>query len=301
MNDQRITANQTYSEKLLAAYLEKHGVTLDDYNQLAANQNNLCARCGRAETQRFKSGTAEGKSKYLTLHPNDSAKLICSKCQSAIRTANIRAGKGKEAKEFESAEEFWNANRKQLSSEEIAAFERRTREILLLADAMLEYVNGTDGTNESDLRATVEEIRDEIKAHGEVAVEVAFIDFWRNDEKSFLQRVIASGGPTATFAKYGYLTALPSNRVYEFLKQFGAPTPAVNITTAYTTMRCACGSTTAVQKAVADMFAEAQKAYRCLNCIDAERKLRAPLVGIHREFAQPESNIFDQYGRLKDQ
>src|SRR6266404_2984443 len=84
-----------------------------------------------------------------------------------VRAREAEAKKAKQAEEtYTSIEQYWQANRSKLTSEERQALEAREAYVLELEEVMREYIAGTDGTTEQDLADTIEEVKADISANG---------------------------------------------------------------------------------------------------------------------------------------
>jgi hypothetical protein len=131
---------------------------------------------------------------------------------------------------YETPQEFWAAQQATLPPKELEKMLARHDDLLLLVDCMRDYVQHTleeTGTTQQDLDETIQEAREWMQK-GEVLVEITLVSkFWL--DKEFFQSVVERGGPTATFARYGLLDALPAHSIHDFQQKFMKPayvTPA---------------------------------------------------------------------------
>jgi hypothetical protein len=127
---------------------------------------------------------------------------------------------------------------------------------------------------------TVAEVREEMKK-GEVLVEITLIEkFWL--DKPFFDAVVERCSPTATFARYGLLEALPAHSIRDFRGKFMRPAPkALSDTQEWTTMFCSqcpperrLESSRCVKAEIAQQYAEKKLPFLCHRCRDSEAEAR---------------------------
>jgi hypothetical protein len=190
---------------------------------------------------------------------------------------------------------FWKRNREVGNQTQIAGLLERQEYILDLVQVIAETIAGDVDLDQpfADLVAA------HVTAHGTCETEVILLEFWRDQE---MLAELALNEPTKNFARYGLITAMPSQRLYEFQTWVQSRKPAnpqpLNL---YTSLQCACGSLpSAVSQAIADGYREKNILYRCHECIRKERSSNAAVgKALAAEYKQPESTIFDSWGRIK--
>jgi len=136
----------------------------------------------------------------------------------AQRELEKQAKAKKEAAKQEEAgvttlQSWWDINRSKLTTEERQKLEVVHQEMAEWCAVMGDYVNGTDGTTEQDLRDTIADIRALVAEHG--LCDTGFLvvpKFWA--DKPLFEAVINRARnvpqfrPDEVFARYGYYTAL---------------------------------------------------------------------------------------------
>jgi len=301
----------TKSELARHRELERHNLTMDWYNTKVQEQtldgDVICASCSKPETKRL----GNGKLRPLAIDvPRE--RLICQRCASKQRTekARVLTAKLKEQREGDepkSFQEFWNANRARLDPAELAKLQARHDEVTFLYDVICDYNRGTDGTSEQDRKDTVQDVLQEIREHGYVDCDIVRVPFYEKSELEFYDALFACDDfyfqvlypkgqlrPTAIFAKYGFLVALPifveNNQVRLFL----------------------CGSKV-VREAKSDSVGAMCKTLGCKNlegdkerwfCNDCAAARTARATEIMKSYPmlrhEPSQEIFDRWGRVKD-
>jgi len=213
---------------------------------------------------------------------------------------------------YETPQEFWAAQQAKLPPKELEKMLARHDDLLLLVDCMRDYVQHTleeTGTTQQDLDDTIEEAKQELK-HGEVLVEITLIEkFWTN--KLFFDEVVSRGGPTATFIKYGLLTALPAHSIRNFQQKFmksASTTPADM--QEWSTLVCSqcprerkLESSRCVPAEIDEAYGSGKAEFVCHRCRAGEaqaRKLSAQAI-LGTNQADAANQLFDSYRRLKDQ
>jgi hypothetical protein len=322
---ERLTNLIPRSEQAKLRDLERKGLTMDWYNAKVIDQtldgDVICAECSKPETKRL----SNGKLRPLAIDaPRE--RLICQRCASKQRSekARVLAAKLKEKREDESTpksfEEFWDANRAQLDPAELARLQQRHEKVTFLYEVICDYNDGHDETSDQDRADTVVEVIQEIRDNGTVDADICTIEFFRKDESNFYNQILSRDVPgaqkhakaTAIFARYGFLTALPSfvhwNQIRIFLQRFG-PKPRVSDLVTLTCREC--------HKATLQLPEEEAKArygtldnplnysirYRCESCqYKADAAVRQFQERARETAVQARANetVFDAYGRVKD-
>jgi len=211
-----------------------------------------------------------------------------------------------EAEKVTDVHSFWELQRRKagITPDQLHQMIERQNEILDLAEVMREYLNGTDGTTPQDLEDTIDEVAEEVKAHGTAGTEIILTDFWKPERKAFFDLLVSRGDATANFARTGVLSGLPSSVVHEFQQKFAQkPEAGTEAYDAYVTVQCTtrgCLNTTSMKMSLATQYAQLGN-FRCGSCITKEQKAQAesPKTIFYKTVS--EGPIFDQYGRLRDQ
>ena len=205
--------------------------------------------------------------------------------------------------------EYWQAQQAQLPALDVAKMLERHDDLLLLVDVMREYVQyGIGKTSQQDLDATIEEVKQEMKK-GEVLMEITLIPkFWI--DKPFFQSVVERGGPTATFARYGLLEALPTHSVYDFQQKFMKPT---FVTPAdmqeWKTLVCSqcpperkLESSRCVPAEIAEAYGSGKAKFVCHRCRAGEAQSRklSPQAILGNNQSDAANQLFDSFGRIRD-
>jgi hypothetical protein len=111
-----------------------------------------------------------------------------------------------------SPEHFWQLNRKALANEsQIAAYLEREQVVFDFLEDIRTVMEGREPDPEfiTDLEA---EIRADVAEHGICQIEVALLEFWKDRE--VFASIIQREGPTAIFARYGIVVAIPDHRLH---------------------------------------------------------------------------------------
>lgn len=204
-----------------------------------------------------------------------------------------REAKGLPPKEgHASFSEFWEANRGK--ERNLAALEQRHDETWLLFECMRDYLTHSlaeTKTTEQDLADTVREVQEHVKANGTTLLEVTLVEFFREDEQPFYNRVQAKKDATSVFARTGLLQALPSGHVREFLKRFAPQQPAPVVE-----RFCAgCGKKTVGAAHSADVYCD-----RCTELRHERAQVELVKIRGVQKNIKACDQIFDAHGRVKD-
>ncbi|SRR6266851_2347548 len=317
---ERLTNLPSRSDLARLRELERLGLTQQWYDAQLQLQTvddvPVCAECEKPESAKTKTW---GHLRGLVVDQRSKDRLVCGKCASKFRSAKARTriaemeAKKEEEDRPKSFDEFWNANRAQLDPAELEKLRARHEEITFLYDVIVDYNDGTDGTTEADRLDTVAEVLQELRDNGTVDCQIVEIPFYLKEESGFYNQVLSrdvSGAPnharaTATFAKYGFLTALPIfidfNQVRIFLQKFGPKPRASDVT-----VKCnQCGKATLklLESEARARFGTLDNPYainyRCEACQQkTDAAVKQFSERLRREVA--ETHIFDSYGRVKD-
>ncbi len=299
----RLTNLPTASEVGHERRMKALGLSEEWYRETFSRLGGKCEKCGKAECK-----TKNGKVKPLAVDTSvNPPRLLCSKCNADKNTKNARAKEKAKAEAEEqrlanlTKEEFWNENRKSLMKKERDRLEQRTEDILLLAAAMDDYVNGTDQTSQQDLIDTIEEVGEEVEKNGVCNLHTVLVEFWKPWEKNFFEAVVAQAGGTETFIRYGYIDAIPGHVFHRFQQKFMQKrtiNPTVKaewVNLMCTTPGCRQGLHAMPRELANEYAARGIKPF-CYRCLDLERKsaAQATIIPSHAGAA------YDKFGRIKD-
>lgn len=210
----------------------------------------------------------------------------------------------------ETPETFWKRNREVANQTQIAALLERQERVFDLLHWMEAQVNGTYDVDPNDETAYVgleegtADVAADVTEHGAVPVETILLEFWKRPDTFAM--LTQRGDGTNIFVRYGIVTGLPGHRLHEWEQWVASRKPMHPSTgNGYTTLRCVnsatCGALPiAVSQAIADEYRENNIPYRCHVCIARERSGNAAIgKALAVEYKQPESTIFDSWGRVK--
>jgi len=205
--------------------------------------------------------------------------------------------------------EYWQQQRATLTDDQRAQFEQRESDVLDLEFAMRKYVDGvyeqtTDTENRVPLEAIKEEVQLEIQTHGLLESIVLIVDrLWGDEEKDLRERIARKSDATAKLVQYGYRLAIDSS-LHERFRQFMTVSQP-NAGSGYVWMQCECHTPITsrewIQKDIAESYRARAMKWLCGPCRGKENNSRAQAVGV--EYRRPASteDIYDSYGRLRDQ
>jgi len=200
-----------------------------------------------------------------------------------VRAREAEAKKAKQAEEtYTSIEQYWQANRSKLTSEERQALEAREAYVLELEEVMREYIAGTDGTTEQDLADTIEEVKADISANGLCNSTVLVLPRIWSEQEADLRSHFSK--PTLDLVTYGFYTAVTERAFEDFRNKF--LTPRTTNPTAHGEMMI-CSSCKSLDSS--RWVLESDKGYVCHRCLDAE----------HRSCATAKEALYDAQGRMK--
>jgi hypothetical protein len=241
----------------------------------------------------------------------EQARLRKQKQRQKEKQEKEQAKEAADLSNYKTAVEFWAAQQAKLPPKELEKMLARHDDLLLLVDCMRDYVQHTlqeTGTTQQDLDDTIEEVREEMKK-GEVLVEITLIErFWL--DKPFFDAVLSQGGPTATFAGYGFLEALPAHSIHDFQQKFMKPactTPAD--AQEWSTLICSqcpperkLESSRCVPAEIAEAYGSGKTKIVCHRCRAGEAQVRRlsaqTILGNNQSDAA--NQLFDSFGRIRD-
>ncbi|SRR5229473_3458961 len=198
--------------------------------------------------------------------------------------------------------EYWERNRANLTDAQRAEYDQRESDVLDLEFAMRKNIDGTyDDTtapeNVVPLEAIIEEVKEEVTTNGVTEAIILVIDrLWTDDEKSLREQILARGGVTAQLLKFGYRLALDGFLYERFYQKFLMP--RFTIPQYFTTLTCSCGQQTSIPIEVARLYTA--QLYRCGRCRELEQKSRAQANIGAAQHDPANHEVFDAWGRVKD-
>lgn len=152
----------------------------------------------------------------------------CKKCIDAARQRNKRKRVANEkaaqaaSDSTQTLDAFWKAQRSLVSRETLAPMLARQERVLDSLHWLKAQLDGTYDVdpNEAEFYVSFEEgaadiIRD-YETFGFCQTEISWNEFWRNPE--LLQMLTSRNDATATYARYGIITAVPSHHYHVFQK-----------------------------------------------------------------------------------
>jgi hypothetical protein len=226
----------------------------------------------------------------------------------ALRKREDRAA-AKAAKEFDSTmsgietiRDFWALSRTGLTPEKLAAFQEQQD---LIAHLLVEMTASLDGkTDAHQIQETDLDVAAAIDCYGiaNVTVPMLLDKFWL--EEDFLNRLTSATTPSAIFAKFGFLTAVPDYSLHlwnDFAARHASKKPSIpaELYASPIQIRCVTPECESLPTSLSPEMVTAYKVrggYRCQNCLDRLAKVKAFTQQQRREF-----QITDPYGRIKSQ
>jgi hypothetical protein len=198
----------------------------------------------------------------------------------------------------ETIQQLWAESLKTTDAGKLAGWKAREEEVEVQLGAMRDCVEGR-AFDDQFMEDVDTDTQNMVRAYGECAATPILLvgQFWRDPE--MLSKLTSGDTPTAIFAKFGVLTALPDIRVHQW-EQFivshrgsNQPMPAPVF---YTQIRCSqCDAPpTSVSVATAEAYRRANN-FLCQSCLAK----RAAARRFTEEHHQQENVIFDSYGRVK--
>jgi hypothetical protein len=152
----------------------------------------------------------------------------CRLCQDAARQRKVRANKKheKQAKaaveQSQTLDAFWKAQRGLVSPSTLAPLLERQETVLDSLHWLKQQLDGTYDVDPTDAECFVgwEEgaadlIRD-YESHGFCQTEISMNEFWKHPE--LFQTLTSRNDATATYARYGIITAIPDHHYHAFQK-----------------------------------------------------------------------------------
>jgi hypothetical protein len=148
----------------------------------------------------------------------------CKKCIDAARKREERRRDkaAEEADKSATVEQFWKAQRSLVSRETLAPMLERQEAVLDTLHWLKAQMEGTYDVDPNDSTVYVgfeegaADLIADYEANGYVQTEIAWLDFWKNPD--LLQRLLSRNDATATFARYGIITAIPDHHYNAFQK-----------------------------------------------------------------------------------
>ena len=214
--------------------LSKYGLEMSWYDEKVQEQSNTCADCHKQETQRL--GNGKRRPLGLGFDANGQpSRLICTNCASKQRKARMEElNKPQDCASFE---EFWQVNREHLQKEDattLATLQERDQDVRELYEVIVIFVRRHDGKPCFQLTDALDEVTEELVTHGTTDLDQLSCPFYRVEhrqvfveiqEAAELPNAPAHARNCATYAKYGWLQALPvsagDHAVREFLRRNG--------------------------------------------------------------------------------
>jgi hypothetical protein len=205
-----------------------------------------------------------------------------------FRAREAEAKKAKQAAAtYESIEQFWQANRSTLTSEERQALEAREDYVLELEEAMRCYIDGTDGTTEQERSDFIGEVLADAREHGLCNFSVLSIPrLWGEQAVEFRKSLEANerNRATATLVNLGYVTAIPERTFEDFRQKFLTPRMNPTIDGGKMAICSLCHSLDTSR-----VVLESESKYVCYRCLDAE----------HRSCATAKESLYNSRGQMK--
>lgn len=212
--------------------LKSLGKSAEWYRGKFAEQHGACAVCNRSEVRMG----LDGRPRPLVAS-KESDSLFCLRCSARQnkqnqrqRDTNYRNLVKKRASGPQTGDEFWKRNRNALSEADKARYEELDSETILLWDeakACLEAVKAGREFGEPALRDFVKEVCQSLLDNGTTFVDLVLVDFFSPEYKDTYEQYVQQGRATALFARFGYITAIPTgdaHRFFEFVERhYGLP------------------------------------------------------------------------------
>lgn len=152
----------------------------------------------------------------------------CKKCIDAARKREDRKRERieKEADKSQTLDAFWKAQRSLVSPSTLAPLFARQERVLDSLHWLKQQLDGTYDVDPNDAECYVgfeegaKELIEDYEAHGYCQTEISWNEFWKDPD--LFQMLTSRDDATATFARYGIVTAIPDhnyNRFQTFLKK----------------------------------------------------------------------------------
>lgn len=171
----------------------------------------LCGDCEKPEPKRIKRGTP----RPLTVDESNE-RLICSKCDSKIRSQKARERIANAEKKYVSNEDWWAQQRQSLSPAELEEFQTRENKVLDLEIQMTYWLNGIAEDVRTPFEKLVNQVEREAGSHGlqyhtpeELNLHDHHAEVLENNKEY---------SATRDYVLYGFQTSIQSQLYWDFLK-----------------------------------------------------------------------------------
>jgi hypothetical protein len=240
------------------------------------------------------------------------------KSRAAEKLAKETAASADELKAVETIHDFWAVSRKSLDAGKFTEWkEVRQEEILGTVHWMNAVMDGTYNVSPDDTECYVgveegdEDIKRMLREYGEAGITPVLLlgKFWTDPE--LLAQLTKDEKPTAIFAKFGILVALPDLKVHQWEQFISAhrrkTQPHIEAPVFYVEMQCACDtpitSRESVPVSIAKVYEEKGIPWLCSRCRSKETSARtqANKAMTADLLRNSEHAVFDGWGRVKDQ
>lgn len=204
----------------------------------------------------------------------------------------------KEAERTQTIHEYWTTMLKSVDAGQLKKWQERQEFVLSLIQDINNVLTGAVPDAEF-FQDVVEEMKNDVEEFGICCITVPLLigPFWT--EPKLLAKLTSGNSPSANFAKYGYLTAVDDYTKYKWEAHLAGLVPHAKIPQYFGTLTCGCGSTTSAPTTVVNAYRG--KVFTCSVCRAKEAIPRAAVAQAMKvEYGQPESIIFDGFGRFKD-
>jgi hypothetical protein len=180
----------------------------------------------------------------------------------------------------ETIQEFWAESRKLADPQKLAEWQTRQDYVEALLGDLRTVLEGRAPDPEF-IQDVDDELRADIAEFGEAGVTPILLigKFWQ--KPNLLAQLTSGETPSAIFARFGVLVALPDLKVQQWAEFIAAQQPTqlreAQPGNGYTTLQCACNAITgreSVPQSIADAYQELGKKYLCSRCRDLELKSR---------------------------
>jgi len=215
----------------------------------------------------------------------------------------------KKAAEAKTFPEYWQKQRALLTPEQVAEYEQRENDVLDLEHCIKLHLDGRYEAEADRLgfapeervsiQDLIEEVESERTTHGLCETVVLVVpNLWKDAEAPLRNLIEAKGGATPALIQFGYRLGLDSQLHERFRQKFMVERKEIGPT--FTTLSCVCGQTVSVSIEIAQAYATpVARPYRCQQCLNQSRAVMSRALSV--EYRSPENQVFDSWGRVKDQ